>query len=968
MTRIKITSKKDATTNTIEVAPGKAAVVPADQTARILANKDDIREMRKDGDDLVVILADGSQVRVTGYFDCPDEERDDLTIEDGEGRIWVVDLDAEACAVAQGPLAWTFEPWGEALAAGDVPAVASVTSTYAAEAQDDDGLGAAPLIGLGVLGLGGIAAVAGGGGGSGDEGGSGGDGGGDGNGDTTAPDAPVLDPTTGTIISGTAESGSSISIDFDGDGQGDASVTTDDDGNFSFTPDTPIEDGTEISVTATDDAGNESDPATVVVDASTPTPSIDSIRDDLAPVTGIIADGGSTNDLTPTIDGSGAEAGATIEIRVGTDVIGTTTADANGDWTFQVAEALDEGTYSFTASATDALGNTSAASDPYTVIIDATAPDAPLLDASDGTTVTGTAEPGSDVMIDLDDDGTVDATVSAGTDGSFSYTPDTPLDDDTVVTATATDEAGNTSDEGSVTVDTGDGGGGGGGGGGDDPPASPVITDVTDDVVASTGTVADGETTNDARPTISGTAVAGASVTVRDNGNPLGTTTADGSGAWTFTPSGPLADGSHAFTATATTAAGTSAASDPYTVIIDATAPDAPLLDASDGTTVTGTAEPGSDVMIDLDDDGTVDATVSAGTDGSFSYTPDTPLDDDTVVTATATDEAGNTSDEGSVTVDTGDGGGGGGSGPVADIEITAIDEDTPPVGDFETEDLSPTVSGTLSEVLAGDERVEVRIDGGMWAIAQVSGTGWSYDLGVQDEATHIVEARVINDENEVGDVDSQQIVIIDTDHAPIVQASDADLLGLISAETLGLIDFNGQALFAFDPDNDLTSVTVAFEPLLSVDLFAYTLRADETLAASLGLSVDVDNDPGLLGIVAPSSVLTITAIDGGTMDNLDVNALLATVRYEQDITLVGAEVLNATTISATDETGLSDSATVGTLVDVTLLNGTAPAAALSAGTLFVDGKTEAETAVSEEWFVPNSLLIDLGWSQSTIA
>ena len=769
MTRIKITSKKDATTNTIEVAPGKAAVVPADQTARILANKDDIREMRKDGDDLVVILADGSQVRVTGYFDCPDEERDDLTIEDGEGRIWIVDLDSEACAVAQGPLAWTFEPWGEALAAGDVPAVAPVTSTYAAEAQDDDGLGASPLIGLGVLGLGGIAAVAGGGGGSGDEGGSGGDGGGDGNGDTTAPDAPVLDPTTGTIISGTAESGSSISIDFDGDGQGDASVITDDDGNFSFTPDTPIEDGTEISVTATDDAGNESDPATVVVDASTPTPSIDSIRDDLAPVTGIIADGGSTNDLTPTIDGSGAEAGATIEIRVGTDVIGTTTADANGDWTFQVAEALDEGTYSFTASATDALGNTSAASDPYTVIIDATAPDAPLLDASDGTTVTGTAEPGSDVMIDLDDDGTVDATVSAGTDGSFSYTPDTPLDDDTVVTATATDEAGNTSDEGSVTVDTGDGGGGGG-------------------------------------------------------------------------------------------------------------------------------------------------------------------------------------------------------SGPVADIEITAIDEDTPPVGDFETEDLSPTVSGTLSEVLAGDERVEVRIDGGMWAIAQVSGTGWSYDLGVQDEATHIVEARVINDENEVGDVDSQQIVIIDTDHAPIVQASDADLLGLISAETLGLIDFNGQALFAFDPDNDLTSVTVAFEPLLSVDLFAYTLRADETLAASLGLSVDVDNDPGLLGIIAPSSVLTITAIDGGTMDNLDVNALLATVRYEQDITLVGAEVLNATTISATDETGLSDSATVGTLVDVTLLNGTAPAAALSAGTLFVDGKTEAETAVSEEWFVPNSLLIDLGWSQSTIA
>ncbi|MEY1659153.1 Ig-like domain-containing protein, partial [Pseudomonas aeruginosa] len=43
---------------------------------------------------------------------------------------------------------------------------------------------------------------------------------------------------------------------------------------------------------------------------------------------------------------------------------------------------------------------------------------------------------------------------------------------------------------------------------------------------------------------LSGTAEPGSSVTLTDgNGNPIGQTTADGSGTWTFTPSTPLPDG-----------------------------------------------------------------------------------------------------------------------------------------------------------------------------------------------------------------------------------------------------------------------------------------------------------------------------------------------------------------------------------------------------------------------------------------
>ena len=74
-----------------------------------------------------------------------------------------------------------------------------------------------------------------------------------------------------------------------------------------------------------------------------------------------------------------------------------------------------------------------------------------------------------------------------------------------MVNAVAQDPAGNTSGPASTTVDT-------------VAPATPVIN-------ASNGSV------------ITGTAEVGAKVILTDgNGNPIGETTADGSGNWTFTP------------------------------------------------------------------------------------------------------------------------------------------------------------------------------------------------------------------------------------------------------------------------------------------------------------------------------------------------------------------------------------------------------------------------------------------------
>ncbi|MEG8204137.1 Ig-like domain-containing protein, partial [Pseudomonas sp. SF2] len=91
---------------------------------------------------------------------------------------------------------------------------------------------------------------------------------------------------------------------------------------------------------------------------------------------------------------------------------------------------------------------------------------------------------------------------------------------------------------------------------------------------------------------ISGTAEAGARVILTDgSGNPIGQTTADGSGNWTFTPATPLANGT-VVNATATDPAGNTSA--PASTTVDAVAPGAPTVNLSDGSSLSGTAEPNS--------------------------------------------------------------------------------------------------------------------------------------------------------------------------------------------------------------------------------------------------------------------------------------------------------------------------------------------------------------------------------------
>src|SRR5207245_11271972 len=93
---------------------------------------------------------------------------------------------------------------------------------------------------------------------------------------------------------------------------------------------------------------------------------------------------------------------------------------------------------------------------------------------------------------------------------------------------------------------------------------APVFTSITTDSGAS----ASDQITNDQTLLLAGTSVASASITLyRAGAGQIGTTTANGSGAWSFDyTSTTLSEGTYAFTATAASGGNTSLATAPFLV------------------------------------------------------------------------------------------------------------------------------------------------------------------------------------------------------------------------------------------------------------------------------------------------------------------------------------------------------------------------------------------------------------------
>jgi len=237
-------------------------------------------------------------------------------------------------------------------------------------------------------------------------------------------------------------------------------------------------------------------------------------------------------------------------------------------------------------------------------------------------------------------------TATANSSGAWSTTTSALSAGSHVLTAKATDIAGNVS-AASAAVDPVIGGSSGtpgsgtpGSGSGATLPAAPKIA-----LFSRDSGVAGDHITSDNTVTLTGSATAKSTVKVYDGTTPIGSVTADANGAWTYTTSA-LPDGKHSFTATDTVSGATSAKSAPLALTVDTAAPDAPLL-LSDSTihhraTVTGAAEAGS--AIKLYEGTTLLGTATAGTDGHFSVTTSGLKGGSHTFTATAADSAGNTS------------------------------------------------------------------------------------------------------------------------------------------------------------------------------------------------------------------------------------------------------------------------------------------------------------------------------------
>ncbi len=292
--------------------------------------------------------------------------------------------------------------------------------------------------------------------------------------------------------------------------------------------------------------GNEFDEIDVGPDATAPTAPVAPI--DLGLSTAGGASCGTSALSTPTIAGI-AQDGSTVVLSDPGGVLGGAVADQYGAWSITLPVS-PHGTYQIAATATNTYGEKSASSRVFTLTIDTVVPDAPTGLALAASSDSGLV--GDDVTNDdhpnISGEGTAGDTVSlydfgtilvgktvVGTDGTWSVTPAQAFADGSYsLSATLLNAADNISPASAVlhlAIDT-------------TPPAAPS------DLLL----MADGSSTADTTPTVTGTGEAGATVTLYDGAARIGFALVAADAAWSVTTTA-LAAGGHSLTATQSDAA-----------------------------------------------------------------------------------------------------------------------------------------------------------------------------------------------------------------------------------------------------------------------------------------------------------------------------------------------------------------------------------------------------------------------------
>ncbi len=425
----------------------------------------------------------------------------------------------------------------------------------------------------------------------------------------------------------------------------------DKDGRWSITISELGADGSyTLTATAVNAAGvssAETGGFPIVLDTAAPDAAVATLMDDEGDKQGAISPGGVTDDRSPVLTGTG-EAGATVSVYLdGADApVGSVVVNAQGNWTLPLG-TLTDGEHSYQTKITDAAGNETRG-EAVTFTVDSSAVALTIDQANDdvgsitgavlnnGLTddsspeLQGSATPGATVTI-KDEDGSVLGTVEADAMGVWRFQLENVPDGVHTWTAETTNAAQNTAQATiTLTIDS-------------TPPAPPVITSLEDDVgtVQFTSNV-QGNVTDDPAPTLTGTAEAGAIVTLYDGSNVLGVVTANAEGCWSYTPTTNLTEGTHSITATATDAAGNvSAPSASWNFVLDITAPNVGI-SGNSTESLSGQSEPG--VLITVETANGEKFTAVADQNGRWIMTPN-PVAAGESGKIYATDPAGNVGD-----------------------------------------------------------------------------------------------------------------------------------------------------------------------------------------------------------------------------------------------------------------------------------------------------------------------------------
>jgi T1SS-143 domain-containing protein len=371
----------------------------------------------------------------------------------------------------------------------------------------------------------------------------------------------------------------------------------------------------------------------------------------------------------------------------------------------------------------------------------------------------------------------------------------------------------------------------------------------------------------------------------------------------------------------------------PDSTLVDTTPPNFIINDVGDTSdntpTITGTAEPGSTIMLEVGD---VTLTTTADAEGHWTVTvPDaTPLSDGVyTIDGTATDSAGNMStDSGTLGVDT---------TAYATIALDAdITSDDIIAADELGEDIA--ITGTVGGDVADGDIVTVTVNGATYTGAVSNGT-FSIDVPTSQLAAdpdHIIEASVTGTDplgNAATATDTEaysvNAVIGGDDIGEVTE--DADNPSLTDSGTLTINDGDaGEA--AFDPDSvsgsedalGSLSINAAGEWTYSVDNGAVQYLGDGETKVETFTVTSVDG-------TAHTVTITINGTnDGPVLEDVDIS--LSEEGLPDGITD------NAGSVDTTDSTTISGTMSIadadGDALDVTL---SAPAEDLTSGGQAID-------------------------------